>query len=206
VRIYDGDAGRWLSFPNPLLTPPSEYKASYDWLPAVLESILLAIAQSHEPPLMSSLRPYQVLRELFDANSQGPASGILQLSAVHLLRDFVVTGSSGPGLISRLAAVAAASTPAERISAATTWLGRVRDTAAQYLPAGSPGADPNGAFTTIPARAKATTTPIFRDMAPDVFWATEILIKTLKQILTLGDDDDAPTADDQVVLSRGVTF
>jgi hypothetical protein len=205
VRIYDGDAARWLSFPNPLLTPPSEYKASYDWLPAVLESILLAIAQSHEPPLMSSLRPYQVLRELFDANSQAPASGILQLSAVHLLRDFVVTGSSGPGLISRLTPVAAASTPAERISAATTWLARVRDTAAQYLPAGSPGADPAGTFTTISARAKATNTPIFRDMAPDVFWATESLIKTLQQILTRGEDD-APTADDQVVLSRGVMF
>lgn len=205
VRIYDGDEGRWLTFPNPLLTPPSEYKASYDWLPAVLESILLAIAQSHEPPLMSSLRPYQVLRELFDANSQAPASGILQLSAVHLLREFVATGSSGPGVISRLTTVAAASTPAERTDAATKWLGRVRDTAAEYLPAGSPGADPNGAFTTITARAKASNTPFFRDMAPDVFWATESLIKTLQRISTLGDDEE-PSADDQVVLSRGVMF
>jgi Tubulin like len=206
VRIFDGDAGRWLNFPNPLLTPPSEYKASYDWLPAVLESILLAIAQSHEPPLMSSLRPYQVLRELFDANSQDPASGILQLSAMHLLRDFVATGSSGPGVISRLAPVAAASTAAERISAATEWLRRVGDTAAHYLPAGSPGADANGTFTTIPARAKAANTPIFRDMAPDVFWAAESLIKSLQQISTLDDDDEAPSADDQVVLSRGVMF
>ncbi len=206
VRIFDGAAGQWLTFPNPLLTPPSEYKASYDWLPAVLESILLAIAQSHEPPLMSSLRPYQVLRELFDANSQDPASGILQLSAVHLLREFVTTGSSGHGVVSRLTSVAAATTPAERIAAATEWLGRVRDTAAQYLPAGSPGADPNGTFTTISARAKAAKTPIFRDMAPDVFWATETLIKTLDQIATLGHDDEAPGADDEVVLSRGVMF
>ncbi len=206
VRIYDGDAGQWLTFPNPLLTPPSEYKASYDWLPAVLESILLAIAQSHEPPLMSSLRPYQVLRELFDAHSQDPASGILQLSAVHLLREFVTTGSSADGLVSRVTPVATASTPAERIVAATEWLGRVRDTAAQYLPAGSRGASTNGTFTTIPARAKAASTPIFRDMAPDVFWATETLIDTLEQISALGEDDEAPSAGNQVVLSRGVMF
>jgi hypothetical protein len=206
VRIYDGDAGQWLDFPNPLLTPPSEYKASYDWLPAVLESILLAIAQSHEPPLMSSLRPYQVLRGLYDSNSQDPASGILQLSAVHLLREFVTTGSSGHGLVSRLTRVAAASSPAERIDAAVGWLSRVRDTAAEYLPAGSPGASANGAFSTIPARAKAANTPIFRDMAPDVFWAADSLIATLHQIAALGDDDAVPGADDRVALSPGVMF
>jgi hypothetical protein len=206
VRIYDGASGQWLSFPNPLLTPPSEYKASYDWLPAVLESVLLAIAQSHEPPLMSSLRPYQVLRELFDANSQDPASGILQLSAVHLLREFIATGSSGPGLASRLTPVATASTGAERISAAAEWLARVRDTAAEYLPAGTAGLPGDGAFSTIPSRGTAARTPIFRDLAPDVFWATETLIRTLDQISNLGDDDEAPGADDQVALSRGVMF
>ena len=206
VRIYDGDTSQWLHFPNPLLTPPSEYKASYDWLPAVLESILLAIAQSHEPPLMSSLRPYQVLRAMYDANSQDPASGILQLSAAHLLREFVATGSSGPGLVSRVTRVAQASTATERIAAAKEWLGRVRDTAAEYLPAGTPGAGANGTFSTIPARSTATRTPIFRDMAPDVFWATEGLIGTLDQISTLGEDDEDPGADDQVALSRGVMF
>jgi len=206
VRIYDGDAGQWLSFPNPLLTPPAEYRASYDWLPAVLESILLAIAQSHEPPMMSSLRPYQVLRELFDANSQDPASGLLQLSAVHLLREFVATGSSDPGLVSRVTSVAAASTPAERVAAATDWLGRIRDTAAEYLPAGTPGARGNGAFSTIPARGTATKTPIFRDMAPDVFWATETLIRTLEQISSLGEGDDVRGAGGQVALSEGAMF
>ena len=89
VRIYDADAGHWLNFPNPLLTPPSAFIATYDWLPAVLESILLAIAQSHEPPVMRSLRPYSVLRELYDAHSQDPASGIVELSASEVLREFL---------------------------------------------------------------------------------------------------------------------
>ncbi len=107
VRIYDGDAGQWLHFPNPLLTPPSEYKASYDWLPAVLESILLAIAQSHEPPLMSSLRPVPgaagaVRRQL--AGSRPAASSSCR-------RCICCVSSSpparpGPGVVSRLSSVA----------------------------------------------------------------------------------------------------
>jgi len=39
-----------------------------------------------------------------------------------------------------------------------------------------------------------------------VFWATESMIKSLEQIAALGDGDEAPGADDQVVLSRGVMF
>src|SRR5215208_496351 len=107
VRIYDADAGHWLNFPNPLLTPPSAYIATYDWLPAVLESILLAIAQSHEPPVMRSLRPYGVLRALYDAHSPDPASGIVELSAADVLRDFLANGAGAPGMAPRLETIAA---------------------------------------------------------------------------------------------------
>ncbi|MGO9511220.1 MAG: hypothetical protein ACLPXZ_29255 [Mycobacterium sp.] len=167
VRIYDDAAERWLDFPSPLLTPPSEFKASYDWLPAVLESILLAMAQSHQPPMMASLRPYQALRELFDANPHDPASGIVQLSAVQLLREFVESGSSGTGLASRVPTIAAAATPADRIAATEEWLGTIRDIAAAYLPAGAPGASPDGSFSAIATRGKAAKTPLFRDLAPE---------------------------------------
>ena len=154
VRIYDDTAERWLDFPSPLLTPPSEFKASYDWLPAVLESILLAMAQSHEPPMMASLRPYQALRELFDANPHDPASGILQLSAVRLLREFVESGSSGPGLASRVPAIASAGTPTDRVAATQEWLATIRDIAAEYLPAGHPGRRPMGASPPSPPAGK----------------------------------------------------
>ncbi|MEZ0362977.1 tubulin-like doman-containing protein [Mycobacterium sp. pUA109] len=179
VRIYDGDNQQWLDFPNPLLTPPSQFTASYDWLPAVLEAILLAIAQSQEPPVMRSLRPYRVLRELYDANSQDPASGIVQLSAAGRLAEFL-RGGTGQ-LVSRVPEVAAATTPAERAEATVRWLTTVRDLAAQYLPAGSPGAAENGHYTTIATRAKAGKTPIFRDLAPDVYWATGQLIGLVRE-------------------------
>ena len=206
VRIYDDAAARWLNFPHPLLTPPSEFKASYDWLPAVLESMLLAIAQSHEPPVMTSLRPYHALRELFDSTAQDPASGILQLSSVQLLREFIETGVSGPGLESRVATIAATATPADRVAATEEWLTKIRDIAAEYLPA-APGASPDGSFTTITTRSKAAKTPLFWDLAPEVFWATETLIEALHQAATLGDGATVPRADEEhVVIPHGVTF
>lgn len=212
VRIYDGDDNQWLSFPNPLLTPPSAFTASYDWLPAVLESSLLAIATSHEPPVMRSLRPYTVLRALYDSHSQDPASGIVELSAAALVREFLKTGTSGPGITSRVGPIAAAQTAEDRQAAAETWLGNVRDVAAQYLPADTPGATPDGAFTTVATRSKAAKTPIFRDLAPDVFWATEALIKLLQRegaALAQGETAGAGAFFDDggsVVIPDGGTF
>ncbi|MCB0950865.1 MAG: hypothetical protein KDB44_16650 [Mycobacterium sp.] len=179
VRIYDGDGGGWLDFPNPLLTPPSEFLAPYDWLPAVLEGILLAIAQSHEPPVMRSLQPYGVLRALYDSHSQDPASGIVELSAATLLREFLQDGSTVPGVVPRDPKIAGAQTAEDRRQAAEEWLTSVRDVAAQYLPPGTPGALADGVFTAIATRSKAAQTPIFRDLAPEVYWATGSLIKLL---------------------------
>lgn len=212
VRVYDGDAEQWLSFPSPLLTPPSNFTASYDWLPAVLEGVLLAIAQSQDPPVMRSLRPYQVLRGLYDANSQDPAGGIVQLSGVGLLRDFILNGWSTPDVVSRIKAITAAETPTDRAMAAEEWLATVRDTAAEYLPPGTSRAVNAGAFARIATRSKASKTPIFRDLAPDVFWAAEMLIKLVRQVKATAVDGKSPTAavtfdeGEQVVIPDGGTF
>lgn len=179
VRIYDGENQQWIGFPHPLLTPPSQFTASYDWLPAVLEGILLAIARSHEPPVMRSLRPYRVLRELFDINSQDPASGIVPLSATGRLMDFLRGDSIARR--SRVPQIAQAAGPSERADAAIEWLTTVWRLSSEYLPAGSPGAAENGRYTTITSRAKAGKTPIFRDLAPDVHWATGVLIRLVRE-------------------------
>lgn len=180
VRIYDDETSQWIPFPNPLLTPPSQFTAQYDWLPAILESILLAIAASHEPPVMRSLRPYRVLRQLFDSNTQDPASGIVELSARARLAEFL-SGGAGSGLTPRIPDIAAAQTATQRADASIEWLESVRGIAAEFLPAGSPGAAENGAFATVASRPKASKTPIFRDLAPDVFWAAETLIDEIRQ-------------------------
>lgn len=181
VRIYDDDNQRWIPFPNPLLTPPSQFTASYDWLPAVLESILLAIAQCHEPPVMRSLRPYRVLRELFDANSQDPASGIVQPAAAERLVDFLRGENSTQHELSRIPELLSARTARERADTAIEWLTTVRQLAAEYLPEGSDGMTGLGRYSVIATRAKAGKTPIFRDLAPDVLWATETLIHMIHE-------------------------
>jgi hypothetical protein len=212
VRIYDASDGQWLNFPNPLLTPPSAFHAPYDWLPAVLESILVAIAQSHEPPVMRSLRPYGVLRELFDSHSQDPASGIVALSAVQLLREFLRGDTAVPGVVSRVPEVAEATTVEERAAAAVDWLSRIRDVAAQYLPADMPGATEGGAFTSVPTRTTASNTPIFRDLAPDVYRATGLLINIVEreaEALVAGTDAAGGPLHDTgapVVIPEGGTF
>jgi hypothetical protein len=223
VRIYDDESQQWVAFPHPLLTPPSAFVASYDWLPAVLEAILLAIAQSHEPPVMRALRPYRVLRELFDSNPQDPASGIVRLAAVDRLADFL---RSGPGqLTPRIPQIAAAKTPSMRADTAIEWLSTVRRLAGEYLPAGSPGASENGRYTTIASRAKAGKTPIFRDLAPDVCWATGALIKIVReatqqieqeagqlkelaaqQLSNDGLDDEVFSESEDIVIPQGGTF
>jgi hypothetical protein len=212
VRIFDGEVGQWLSFPNPLLTPPSAFTASYDWLPAVLESILLAVAQSHEPPVMRSLRPYGVLRALYDAHSQDPASGIVELSGAELIRGFLHTGEAGPGVVSRNPKIVAAQTPEDRAAAAEEWLTTIKEVAAQYLPADAPGAAPGGAFTSVPTRNTASKTPMFRDLAPDVYWATGKLIDLVQReaaaLAAGGGPGGAMVLDDggSVVIPEGGTF
>ena len=84
-------------------------------------------------------------------------------------------------MVSRVAGIAEAQNPDERAKAAVDWLTTISDVAAQYLPADQPGAAPGGAFTTVPTRTTASNTPIFRDLAPDVYWATNTLIQYVQR-------------------------
>ncbi|CAN5881961.1 tubulin-like doman-containing protein [soil metagenome] len=175
VQIWDdeaGDTGEWLDFPHPLLTPPGRFLVQYDWLPAVLESVLLAIARSHEPPVMSSLRPYQVLRGLYDATPQEPVGGIYVLSARELLAGWVQGKLSGGGR-SRVSGAELASTPDERADAAVTWLTTIRDTSRKDL-GDAPGR--------LARRADAARTPMFHDLAPDVNRMAGEIIRIIGEI------------------------
>jgi hypothetical protein len=134
------------------------------------------------------------------------------LSARDVLREFLATGAAAPGVTPRIGTIAAAETPAERAAAAEEWLTSVRDVAAQYLPADMPGATPGGVFTSIPTRSTASKTPIFRDLAPDVFWATEALIRLVQReagaLARGGAAAGASHLDDggPVVIPEGGTF
>jgi hypothetical protein len=184
VEIYDRNAGRWIGFPDPLLTTPQQFLAQYDWLPAVLESVLIAIARVTDAPELSSLRPYACLRGLYDANPEAPAAGITPLSGRGLLADWLRSGSA-PGRESRIPSLATAGTPEERRDLAKQWLtgekGPGRLAGVHFLPAGYEGAAGGGTFSSIDSRNQAAQSPIFRDLAPDIWWATRELSTLIDQ-------------------------
>ncbi|MFP5347636.1 MAG: tubulin-like doman-containing protein [Actinomycetes bacterium] len=189
VQVWDDEHSRWEAFPHPLLTPPSGFLAPYDWLPAVLESALLAIARSHEPPMMHSLRPYQLLRGLWDDSDNGPADGILQRSGVGTLARWLTSGlTSGTvdrrrGGASRVPGVDAAASLDERKQLTVDWLTRIQSLAGtHFLPPGEHGAPGGGQFSTVTNRQQAGQVPIFRDVAADVYWATGEIIEIVEKV------------------------
>jgi hypothetical protein len=183
VQIWDPEASAWVAFPHPLLTPPDRFRALYDWLPAVLESQLLAISRVQKPPVMSSLKPYLLLRELYDRQELGPASGIVGISAISKLATWIAKGSLS-GTPSRIPAIAAAQTPEERRDTAKEWLtgagGPGHLAVKEFLPS-SEGNGSRGSYAVIASRAQASDTPFFRDLAPDIEWATRSLAAILDQ-------------------------
>lgn len=96
VRVFETKSQEWVDFPHPMLYSPGEFVRKYEWLPAVLEAHLLALADFGVDTVRgSSLRPYQALRALWDANSDQPtnvAAGMVNLAAQQLLSDWLETG------------------------------------------------------------------------------------------------------------------
>ncbi len=189
VRVWDAENRQWLSFPHPLLTPPSEFLAEYDWLPAVLESVLLAIAQSHQPPVMTSMAPYRALRHIFDSAQENATTGpdARSLLAGHRnLADWLRTGDSGTGLASVVKDTGEKASIDERAERAGTYLRDYANFVSEHFmkpgdvsAAGQPPARGGGVFSVIGVRAQASKTPFFRDLAPDVYWAANELITLL---------------------------
>jgi hypothetical protein len=184
VEIWDCDSEKWTSFPHPLLTPPSEFYADHDWVAAVLESVLVAISQVPRPPILSSLRPYRLLRDLYGANPAMPVGrkGIIPLGCEQKLREWLRSGKTASGTPSRVSAGSCEG----RAEKAATWLEQVdRMVREEYLPpAEGPGTGGGGgAFAVIRSREVAGKTPMFRDLAVDVADATSEL-RTLVMELT----------------------
>ena len=181
VEVFDFGSGRWEQFPNPMLTSPlSEDFQPFDWLPAVLESMLLAVALATNPPVMSSLLPYRALRSLYDSNPTGPMAGAgLSLRAAgRRLASWADTGAVPPGGVSRVPGVATATLRSERVGRAQEWLKGPRGRAdADFL--GAAAAD--GTIGVRSPRERAAHAPIFLAFAGDVRRATDEISQLLAQ-------------------------
>ncbi|MGP5589794.1 tubulin-like doman-containing protein [Corynebacterium variabile] len=179
AHIYDDIAREWVAFPHPLLTPPQDMKAKIDWMPAVIESVLLAYAQiqarDEHGGLAGSLRPYHLLRELYDSHSQSPTSGANDHPAVSRLTDFLTTGEKpdqptvGTGI-------------QDRYDMFLAQLNHAAKNADMFLPShgGLPGAQAQAKpWADVSDRSHASAMPLYRDFAPDVRDMTRALKKHL---------------------------
>lgn len=176
VSIWDAQKTAWTDFPYPMLTPPDTPGfETYDLLPAVLESVLLAHAKALQDPLFSSLRPYLLLRALFDDAEADPAQGLARVAWERNIAAWLLNGVTGTGRPSGVPGAAGAADIEARVECTVAWLTQVRDFAADFLPSGK------GAFSAISRRDQAAKTPLFHDIAPDVHAQAGLLIDCVRK-------------------------
>jgi Tubulin like len=199
VRIWVSDdpstddpagPGEWRAFVDFPLTRVDEMRStSSDWLPLVLEGILVAMASAHEDPVFESMRPYRALREIFDTDPAGarPAekalNGTLPLHAQGLLENWLMSGVTPTGGASRIVIPEGSTDPAgDRLKGARAFLAtRANMFRKEFLPG-------TGAFGRITDRRKASEMPLMRDIVDDAMTALDLL----ERVLTLASKPDDP--------------
>ncbi|MGB3187792.1 MAG: hypothetical protein WBB15_18250, partial [Ornithinimicrobium sp.] len=153
VRIFDESADKWLSFPHPMLRPPAAFRRGYDWLPAVLESMMLAMAKFGQEPVGGSMAPYRTLRSLWDVGVDDPtttSNRMLHLKAQDLVQGWVQSDPALRGGKSAVPGQGELSSPAERSEAALAWIDGIRDVVGNgLLPGGAGMGVKEGEFSTL---------------------------------------------------------
>ncbi|MGV3113371.1 tubulin-like doman-containing protein [Corynebacterium freneyi] len=222
AHIFDDAQEEWVPFPQKLLTPPTKFRGNEDWMPAVIESVLLAYADVQTAPpggrIGDSLRPYRLLRELYDDGAEGPTTGAVDHSVVKVLAEWLATGKDPQ---SDTGTSPHGSTLAERKAKAEEVLRTARVKAANFLSATGraalPGARPTDRpWSYVVDRRIAAEMPLYRDLADDVDYMAADLLKRLEEAAVVaenwGREPVAPPqplitgADDPTLTSRPEGF
>jgi hypothetical protein len=127
AQVFDAARSAWMSFPNPLMTPPRAFRSPDDWLPAVLESHSLALVQCNGDVQLTALRPYVALRGISDDTVAKPQSGFGDTSGDRMLEAWLTTGAGPSGQPSQVGGLENVATMSreERAAAALDWLRKV---------------------------------------------------------------------------------
>jgi hypothetical protein len=164
-----------------------------DILPAVLESVLLAVARATEAPVFDSLVPYRLLRQLYDDNPIGPTEGEIPLSDLAGIRNLAAwlgQGRGHGGGSSAIPELRAPLTVPDRVLAARRWLKSQRDRIGHDLllkdeARGIPG---GGRLTKVATRVDAADIPLEADIAQDLWDAlptvNDLILKAEKVAAT----------------------
>lgn len=198
AHVYSDYDKKWYSFPRQLLTPPSDFAASYDWMPAVIESVLLAYADSHnkgEDGVTSSLLPYIVLRELYDTALTKPTNAAGQAhSAVTHMAIWLRDGLEPDGV-----PTSGTNSLDERYQELKTYLQQHAALAQNFIPANASGYNPGAqqrdtAWSDVTSREVAKNMPLYRDLAPDVAAVIPQMLTQLDAAYRRAQDQNDPLA------------
>jgi hypothetical protein len=194
VEVWDIRSRGWVRFPHPLVTPKAELERSTNnYLPAVLLSYGLAMAQSTAQASVAPLLPYTILRKTWDDSLAGrsPHDPLTMLTATSRLRDWVSTGETPPGAPEGPAS--AGIDPEAR----RTWLAKRlqegRDAIGTgYLRPGERGAPGGGRWSVIDREEELAAVPLFSEVAADVYDVYGTLIEIVQGLDLTGGDDGHP--------------
>lgn len=202
AHIHDDRARTWVPFPHPMLTPPKDFRTALDWMPAVIESVLLAYAMVQTAPPGGapgdSLRSYRLLRGLYDDGDQGPTTGAVQHPATRALAEWLAEGADPAHGGTRVGAAGAAGI-GERRRHLEEALAGAREKAALFLPRRGSAALPGAAeedrpFAHVTDRRAASRMPLYRDLAADVDEVAAELLGRLDEAQALAENPAQPAA------------
>ncbi|MGP5253577.1 tubulin-like protein [Brachybacterium sp. JB7] len=198
VRIWDPEAEEWVSFPAPMLTPPSRMIVSTAWLPAVLESSLLAYTEADEKGLRA-FRPWTVLRRWADLGQFGPTVSLDGTTRdAEIISLLLGTGEFSHGL-RPVVDLSAATDPEERRTLLLDYCDRVAAVLDQRFLPGAGKKDHPQVFANFRHRSQVATTPLTIDLAEEMRAELLALRRTIESASPSGPGADPIDLDDSFV-------
>jgi len=182
VDVWDPAKRAWQPFPERLLTDPEGQRDPRDLLPALLESLVIAMAACHSRPDLGPLLPYRRMRELFDDTPNAPFGGDpSRISAARHLGHWIATGTSPSGTLPSAANAGAATGSAEtRQAAVLGYLTKFRGfIETEYLARGELGAAGGGTYSSLD-HVRLSDVPLFHEIAPDAYEVLDTLRKLVE--------------------------
>lgn len=173
VQVYDGTERRdWVSFPHPLAVDDLVLTLSADnFLPAVMLSFGLAMAQASAESSLGPLHPYTVLRRFWDDSSGFSAHDPIGLLAANRqigtwLAERVWPVGAPPNRVTP-----SLGTPEQDRAALLATIEGIRTVlGSEYLrPGEEPGAPGGGRWSVVAQPQDIWEVPLFHEIARDVF-------------------------------------